>query len=117
MNTKMTYAGFYHDKHGMTMLARVVLDGWLFGLLPESEDCAGWQLGQMQTLADKIEAEWTSTATCPAACRPTCANATKPSTAWPRNARAEWDGTPNSAKTSKSPAGKSLPPANPPAAP
>jgi len=58
MNTKMPYAGFYHDKHGMPMLARVVLDGWLFGLLPESEDCAGWQLGQMQTLADKIEAEW-----------------------------------------------------------
>ena len=46
MNKPMTYAGFYHDKHGVTMLARVVLDGWLFGFIPETEDCAGWQLGQ-----------------------------------------------------------------------
>lgn len=58
MNTKMTYAGFYNDKHGMTMLTRVVLDGWLFGFIPESEDCTGWQLGQMQALTDRIEAEW-----------------------------------------------------------
>lgn len=58
MNNKMTYAGFYNDKHGVTMLARVVLDGWLFGFIPESEDCAGWELGQMQALTEKIEAEW-----------------------------------------------------------
>ncbi|MDO9386121.1 MAG: hypothetical protein Q7T65_05385 [Thiobacillus sp.] len=58
MKNTMTYPGFYEDKHGITMLARVVLDGWLFGFIPETEDCAGWQLGQMQTLADKIEAEW-----------------------------------------------------------
>lgn len=38
MNNKMTYPGFYQDKHGVTMLARVVLDGWLFGFIPESED-------------------------------------------------------------------------------
>lgn len=37
---------------------RAVLDGGLFGFLPESEDCAAWQLGQTQTLTDKIEAEW-----------------------------------------------------------
>jgi hypothetical protein len=44
MNNKMTYAGFYQDKHSLTMLARVVLDGW--------------RLGQMQMLTDKIDAEW-----------------------------------------------------------
>ena len=58
MSNKMSYPGFYKDKHGVTMLARVVLDGWLFGFIPESEDCAGWQLGQMQALTEKIEAEW-----------------------------------------------------------
>ncbi|PKO63614.1 MAG: hypothetical protein CVU23_10050 [Betaproteobacteria bacterium HGW-Betaproteobacteria-17] len=35
-----------------------VLDGWLFGFIPETEDCPGWHLGQMQTLTEKIEAEW-----------------------------------------------------------
>ncbi len=58
MNKNMTYPGYHQDKHGVTTLGRIVLDAWLFGFLPETEDCAGWQLGQMQVLADKIEAEW-----------------------------------------------------------
>jgi hypothetical protein len=58
MNNKMTYAGFYNDKHGITMMGRVVLDSWLFGFIPETEDCAGWDLGRMQVLMDKVEAEW-----------------------------------------------------------
>lgn len=58
MNKTMTYPGYHQDKHGVTTLGRIVLDAWLFGFLPETEDCAGWQLGQMQVLADKIEAEW-----------------------------------------------------------
>lgn len=58
MNNKMTYAGFHHDKHGVTMMGRVVLDGWLFGFIPETEDCAGWDLGRMQVLMEKVEAEW-----------------------------------------------------------
>ena len=58
MNNKMTYAGFHHDKHGVTTMGRVVLDAWLFGFLPETEDCAGWDMGRMQVLMEKIEAEW-----------------------------------------------------------
>ena len=57
-NPKMTYAGFHHDKHGITMMGRVVLDAWVFGFLPETEDCTGWDLGRMQILMEKIEAEW-----------------------------------------------------------
>ncbi len=52
------YVGFNNDKHGMTHLGRIVLDGWLFGLIPESEDCAGWDMGRMQTLMDRVEREW-----------------------------------------------------------
>lgn len=58
MNNKPTYPGLSQDKHSLTMLARVVIDGWLFGLIPETEECVGWQLGQMQALADKVDAEW-----------------------------------------------------------
>jgi hypothetical protein len=55
---KEEYVGFRNDKHGMTQLGRIVLDGWLFGLIPETEDCAGWDLGRMQILMEKIEIEW-----------------------------------------------------------
>lgn len=52
------YVGLKQDRHGITQLGRVVMDGWLFGFIPESEDCAGWSLGQMQVLMDKVDREW-----------------------------------------------------------
>ena len=58
MQDKMTYPGLHQDTHGMTVLGRVVLDGWLFGLIPESEDCAGWDLQRMQKLMNEVEARW-----------------------------------------------------------
>ena len=54
----MTYAGFYQDTHGLTALGRVVLDAWLFGLIPESEDCKGWDLARMQLLMNRVETAW-----------------------------------------------------------
>jgi hypothetical protein len=52
------YCGYHQDKHGITQLGRIVLDGWLFGLIPETEDCAGWELARMQMLMDKVQGEW-----------------------------------------------------------
>ena len=54
----MTYPGFNEDTHGMTVLGRVVLDGWLFGFIPESEDCKGWDMARMQVLMNRVEAAW-----------------------------------------------------------
>ncbi|MDA8093884.1 MAG: hypothetical protein M0T84_08235 [Betaproteobacteria bacterium] len=53
-----TYAGFHQDKHGITQLGRIVLDGWLFSLIPETEDCAGWEIGRIQALMEQVEREW-----------------------------------------------------------
>jgi hypothetical protein len=53
-----TYPGFNNDKHGITQLGRIVLDGWLFGLIPETEDCAGWGIGRMQGLMEQVQGEW-----------------------------------------------------------
>lgn len=53
-----TYPGLNNDKHGLTQLGRIVLDGWLFGLIPEAEDCAGWDISRMQGLMDRVQAEW-----------------------------------------------------------
>ena len=52
------YVGYHQDKHGITQLGRVVLDGWLFGLIPPQQDCAGWGIGRMQGLMEQVQAEW-----------------------------------------------------------
>lgn len=58
MEKENKYVGFSKDKHGMTQLGRIVLDGWLFGFIPETEDCAGWEMGRMQILMDRVQLEW-----------------------------------------------------------
>lgn len=52
------YPGYHNDKHGMTQLGHIVLNAWLFGLIPDDEDCAGWNLGRMQALMEKVNSEW-----------------------------------------------------------
>lgn len=58
MTDPTIYCGYHQDKHGITQLGRIVLDGWLFGFIPETEDCAGWELGRMQALMDRVAKEW-----------------------------------------------------------
>lgn len=64
MSTKQ-YVGYHNDKHGMTQLGRIVIDGWLFGFIPETEDCSGWELHRMQVLMDKTQDEWDKYANLP----------------------------------------------------
>jgi hypothetical protein len=57
--TEMKYDGVEQDeKNGLTPLGRIVRDAWVFGFLPESETCAGWDHGQMQSLYEKVYAAW-----------------------------------------------------------
>jgi len=58
MNDKTIYSGFNQDAHGITMLGRIVLDAWLFGLIPKSEDCTGWDLQRMQQLMQQVNEQW-----------------------------------------------------------
>ena len=60
-----TYPGLHHDKHGLTQLGRIVIDGWLFGLIPGSEDCTGWSGGRMQDLMERVQNEWDQYANLP----------------------------------------------------
>jgi hypothetical protein len=53
-----TYCGLDEDKHGITQLGRIVLDARLFGLIPDDEDCAGWDQQRMQVLANAVEQHW-----------------------------------------------------------
>lgn len=65
MNEKMIYAGFNQDTHGITMLGRIVLDAWVFELLPKTEDCAGWDLPRMQQLMQQVNERWDEYGTLP----------------------------------------------------
>lgn len=58
MSGKTIYSGFNADSHGLTMLGRIVLDAWLFGLIPREEDCAGWDLQRMQQLMEQVNRQW-----------------------------------------------------------
>ncbi|MHB1951242.1 MAG: hypothetical protein ACYCQK_07175 [Acidiferrobacteraceae bacterium] len=58
MTDPVRYEGFERDTHGITLLGRVVLDAWLFELIPRTEDCAGWDLQRMQQLMDQVNKRW-----------------------------------------------------------
>ena len=58
-SAKDGYVGIDNDRDGgMTFHGRLVLDARVFGLIPEDETCEGWELGRLQGLADRVNAEW-----------------------------------------------------------
>lgn len=52
------YVGMYADKHGLTQAGRVILDAWVFEILPEGEDGKGFLYSEIQNLMRKVEKEW-----------------------------------------------------------
>ena len=57
--TLKVYAGIDQDeKGGLTHLGRMVRDAWVFGILPETETCAGWDGARMQNLYEQVYAAW-----------------------------------------------------------
>jgi hypothetical protein len=54
-----TYVGIDQDTYGgMTPTGNIIRDAWVFGILPESETCAGWDGGRIQVVYDKVAATW-----------------------------------------------------------
>ena len=57
--TVRAYVGIYNDEAGgLTHLGRIVMDAWVFEIIPGSETCAGWDEVQMQDLAEKVAVAW-----------------------------------------------------------
>ena len=59
MNQKKIYDGI--DKcpaNGMNPTGNIVRDAWVFGLIPETETCAGWTSQGIDALYDKVTAAW-----------------------------------------------------------
>lgn len=57
MSNSNIYEGINNDKYGgMTMIGAIIKDAWIFGAIPESETCEGWDLARIQALYDKVNA-------------------------------------------------------------
>ncbi len=54
-----SYIGIDKDEYGgMTAIGKIIRDAWVFGIIPETETCAGWNLAGINTLLNKVNAEW-----------------------------------------------------------
>jgi hypothetical protein len=53
------YVGIDKDMHGgMTTIGKTIRDAWVFGLIPETETCEGWNLAGIDNLLHRVNAEW-----------------------------------------------------------
>jgi hypothetical protein len=54
-----TYCGIYNDEAGgLTPHGRIVMDAWVFEIIPASEPCEGWDFFRMVELSNKVAAAW-----------------------------------------------------------
>jgi len=57
--TQNAYVGLNNDNDGgMTSIGKIVRDAMVFELIPEDETCEGWDLGRLNALLEKVDAEW-----------------------------------------------------------
>lgn len=59
MKSTKIYPGI--DKHSygaMNPTANIIRDAWVFGIIPESETCAGWTLQRLNNLYDNVHKAW-----------------------------------------------------------
>jgi hypothetical protein len=59
MNRTKIYEGIDKEpKGGMSPTGNIIRDAWVFGLIPETETCAGWSAQGIEALYDKVTAAW-----------------------------------------------------------
>lgn len=59
MGDERRYPGIDQDHYGgMTPTGNIIRDAWVFGILPETETCAGWTPQVIESLYDKVYRAW-----------------------------------------------------------
>ena len=59
MREPKRYAGIDKDPKGaMNPTGNIIRDAWVFGIIPETETCAGWTVQGIDSLYDKVSAAW-----------------------------------------------------------
>jgi hypothetical protein len=53
------YVGLDKDINGgMTMIGKIIRDAWVFGILPETETCEGWEISRIDAIYHQVTVEW-----------------------------------------------------------
>lgn len=53
------YVGIDNDEQGaMNPTGNIIRDAWVFGIIPETQTCAGWTRQGILDLYDKVTAAW-----------------------------------------------------------
>jgi hypothetical protein len=53
------YIGIHKEVNGgMTNIAKIIRDAWVFGLIEETETCENWNYAGIDGLLDKVNHEW-----------------------------------------------------------
>ncbi len=59
MSKSNVYEGIDKDINGgMTAAGKIIRDAWVFGLIPESETCEGWEITRLEVLMHQVDSEW-----------------------------------------------------------
>ena len=59
MRDQQRYVGIHNELNGgMTDTGKIIRDAWVFGLIPEDETCEGWLPQGIESLWEKVNAEW-----------------------------------------------------------
>lgn len=59
MKKPKPYVGINNDSNGgLTNVGKIILDAWVFGLLPETQTCEGWPMSRLEALQYEVAAEW-----------------------------------------------------------
>ena len=57
-HVQKNYVGIHQDDVGLSPTANIIRDAWVFGILPETETCEGWNVGKIQGIYDKVAVAW-----------------------------------------------------------
>lgn len=59
MGQHKIYPGIDKDVHsGMTDVGKIIRDAWMFGIIPETERCEGWDYDRIEMLYAKVHEAW-----------------------------------------------------------
>ena len=59
MPEKMKYAGIHNEPNGaMSRTGNIIRDAWVFELIPETQTCEGWAMGQIEALYEQVSEAW-----------------------------------------------------------
>ncbi len=59
MEKVKTYVGIHNEINGgMTAIAKVIRDAWVFNVIEETETCEGWNFAGIDMLLGKVNDEW-----------------------------------------------------------